>query len=164
MNHGCFHIQNFVPIIFLFTFFISFKDSYTLTHSHSQCEYTSIWDPMGNDTAMAFCDSENLIYQAEDQGEEDCEVPGELARLLQQEERTIQPHEEPVDTINLGTEEDKKEVKVGANLEPSIKKHLIQLLHDYVEVFAWSYEDMIGLDEDIAVHRLPTREDYPPVM
>ena len=60
---------------------------------------------MGNNTAMAFSDSEDLIYQAED---EDCEVPGELARLLQQEERTSQPHEEHVDTINLGTEEDKK--------------------------------------------------------
>ena len=49
---------------------------------------------------MAFCDSENIIYQAEDEGEEDCEVPGELARMLQQEERTIQPHEEPVcDTV-----------------------------------------------------------------
>ena len=80
---------------------------------------------MDNDTAMIFCDSENLIYQVEDEGEEDCEVPGELARLLQQEERTIQPHEEPVDTINLGTEEDKKEVNVGDNLEPSVKKRLI---------------------------------------
>ena len=71
---------------------------------------------MGNDTAMAFCNSENLIYQAEDKDEEDCEVPRELARLLQQEERTIQPHEEHVDTINLGNEEEKREVKVGANL------------------------------------------------
>ena len=76
---------------------------------------------MDNGSAMAFCDSENLIYQAEDEGEEDFEVPGELARLLLQEERTIHPHKEPVDTINLGTEEDKKEVKVGANLEPSVK-------------------------------------------
>ena len=48
-------------------------------------------------------DFENPINQAEDEGEEDCEVPGELARLLQQEERAIQPHEEPVETINLGT-------------------------------------------------------------
>ena len=118
---------------------------------------------MGNDTAMAFRDSENLIYQAEDEGEEDCEVPGELTRLLQEEERTIQPHEERVDTINLGTEEDKKEVKVGANLEPSVKERLIQLLHDYVEVFAWSYEDMPGLGTDIMVYRLPTKEDCPPV-
>ena len=118
---------------------------------------------MGNDSAMAFCDSENLIYQAEDKGEEDCEVPGELARLLQQEEREIQPHEEPIETINLGTEKDKKEVKIGADLEHSVKERLIQMLHDYVEVFAWSYKDMPRLDTDIVVHRLPTKEDCPPV-
>ena len=39
-------------------------------------------DPVGNDTTMAFSDSENLIYQAEDEGEEDCEVPGELTIFL----------------------------------------------------------------------------------
>ena len=32
----------------------------------------------------------------------------------------IQLHEEPVETVNLGTEEDIKEVKVGANLESNI--------------------------------------------
>ena len=73
------------------------------------------------------------------------------------------PHEEPVEIVNLGTEEDKKEVKIGANLEPSVKNFLTQLLHDYVEVFAWSYEDMPGLDTDILVHCLPTKEDCPPV-
>ena len=68
---------------------------------------------MGNDTAIAFSDSEDPIYQAEYEGEEDCEVPGELARLLQQEERAIKPHEEPLDTINLGNEEYRKEIKIG---------------------------------------------------
>ena len=116
---------------------------------------------MGNDSAMAYYDFENPIYQVEDEGEEDCEVPGEQARLLQQEEKTIQPHEEPVDTVNFGIEEDKKEVKVGANLEPGVKKRLTQLLHDYVEVFAWSYEDMPGLDANIMVQRLPIKEDFP---
>ena len=48
---------------------------------------------MGNGSAMAYCDFENPIYQAEEEGEEDCEVPEELARLLQQEERTIQPNQ-----------------------------------------------------------------------
>ena len=68
-----------------------------------------------------------------------------------------------MDTINLGIEEDKKEVKVGANLEPSVKERLIQLLRDYVKIFAWLYKDMPGLDIDIVVHRLPTREDCTPV-
>ena len=116
---------------------------------------------MGNNSDMAFSDSEDLVYQAEYEGEEDCEVPGELARLLQQEERAILPHEELLETINLGTDEDRKEVRVGANLEPSVKERLVQLLNEYVEIFALSYEDMSGLDIDIVVHRLPTREDYP---
>ena len=37
------------------------------------------------------------------------------------------------------------------------------MLHDYVEVFAWSYKDMSGLYTDIMVHRLPTKEDFPPM-
>ena len=52
-------------------------------------------------------------------------MPGELVRLLLQEERAIHPHEEPVESVNLGTKEDKKEVKIGANLESSVKKRLI---------------------------------------
>ena len=65
--------------------------------------------------------------------------------------------------MNLGTEEDIKEVKVGANLEPGVKQRLIQMLYDYVEVFSWSYEDIPGFDTDIVVHCLPTKEDFPPV-
>ena len=41
-------------------------------------------------------------------------MPRKLARLLLQEERAIQPHKEPVESVNLGTEEDKKEVKISA--------------------------------------------------
>ena len=49
---------------------------------------------MGNNSAMTFSDSEDLVYHAEHEGDEDCEVLGELATLLQQEERAILPHEE----------------------------------------------------------------------
>ena len=103
---------NFYAHCSSFTFIFLFKDGYTLTHTHThKCMYPSIPDPMGNDTALAFSDSEDLIHQAKYEGEKDCEVPGELARLLQQEERAIQPHEELLDTINLGIEEDKKEIR-----------------------------------------------------
>ncbi|KAI5446181.1 hypothetical protein KIW84_014148 [Lathyrus oleraceus] len=60
------------------------------------------------DSATVHYDFENPIYQAEDGSEEDCEVSGELAILLLQEEKTIQPHEESIETVNLGTEVDKK--------------------------------------------------------
>ena len=63
-----------------------------------------------------------------------------------------------MESVNLGTEEDKKEVKIGVNLE-----QVNQMLHDYIKVFTWSYEDMPGLDTDIVVHHLLTKEDFPPV-
>ena len=78
-------------------------------------------DPIDNDYSIAHYDFENTINQAEEEGE----VPEELARLLQQEEREIQPHGEPVETVNLGTEEDKKEVKRGVDLEHIDKERLI---------------------------------------
>ncbi|MCI88443.1 hypothetical protein A2U01_0109730, partial [Trifolium medium] len=36
------------------------------------------------------------INQAEEGDEDDCELPEGLTRLLEQEEKEIQPHQEPV--------------------------------------------------------------------
>ena len=40
--------------------------------------------------------SEFPINQAEEENEEDCEVPDELAWLLEHEEKEIHPHKEPI--------------------------------------------------------------------
>ena len=40
---------------------------------------------------------------------------------------------------------------------------MITLLQDYVDVFAWSYEDMPGLDMNIVVHRIPLMEGCKPI-
>ena len=122
------------------------------------CRSTFTLDLVDNDFVIATYDFENPIYQVKDKGEEDCEVPGELVRLLVQEGKDIQPHEDPFEVVNLGTEADRKEVKIGANLGDSVKNRLIQMLHDYVEIFAWSYEDMPRLDTDILVHHLLMKE------
>ena len=78
-------------------------------------------DPIDNNTVISGYNFENPINQVEDECEDDYEVLGELARRLHQEERAIQPHEEPVESVNLGTEEDMKDVKIGVNLELSVK-------------------------------------------
>ena len=91
---------------------------------------TSTQDLIDNNSSIAIYNFENPIYQAEDEGGEDCEILGELARILIQEEKAIQPYEEPVEVINLGTKEDKKEVKIGTNLEDNVKSRFVQMLHD----------------------------------
>ncbi|GAU50056.1 hypothetical protein TSUD_186910 [Trifolium subterraneum] len=101
------------------------------------------------------------VYEAVE--EEDEEIPDEIRRLLDQEKKTIQPHEEVIELINLGNEEEKKEIKIGALLEVSVKEKVIFLLRKYVDIFAWSYQDMPGLDPVIVEHHLPLKPECPPV-
>src|ERR1043165_5128246 len=123
--------------VFFLLLYHPFKSYVFLTHTHViHCRITP--NLVDNSYAIAKYDFDNPIYQAEDEGEEDCEVPGELVRLLPQEDRVIQPHEEQVEVVNLGTDEDRKEIKIGAGLENSVKERLVQMLRDYIEVFAWS--------------------------
>ena len=63
----------------------------------------------------------------------------------------------------METDEERKEVKIGTTLSPATRKELIDLLQEYNNVFAWSYQDMPGLDTDIVVHRLSLREECPSV-
>src|ERR1044072_6970162 len=93
-----------------FSFFYSyhpFKRLCVLTHTHViHCRITP--NLVNNNYASAKYDFDNPISQAEDESEEDSEVPGELVRLLQQEDQVIQPHEEQVEVVNLGTYEDRR--------------------------------------------------------
>ena len=86
-----------------------------------------------------------------------------MKREIERKADNIQPYQEAVETINLGTEEDPKEIKLWARLEQSVKEGLIKLLHEYMDIFAWSYRDMPGLDTDIVVHILPLKEGCSPV-
>ena len=98
---------------------------------------------------------EHPVYEAEESGDE--EVPEEISRLLKQEDRVIQPFQEPLEVVNLGSEEEVKEIRIGALLDDRTKPRLIELLKEYVDVFAWSYQDMPGLDTNIVEHRLPLK-------
>ena len=64
-----------------------------------------------------------------------------------------------MEAINLGTEKERREVKIETTLSPTIREKLIDLLREYNDVFAWSYQDMPGLDTDIVVHCLPLKEE-----
>ena len=111
-------------------------------------------------------DFERVVYASEIGNEEYMEnddLSPDLLRLVEQDERQILPHQETTEAINLGIEEEKKEVKIGTTLSSTTRKELIDLLQDYSDVFAWSYQDMPGLDTDIVVHRLPLKEECMPI-
>ena len=55
-----------------------------------------------------------------------------------------------------------KEVKIGSQLCPDVKKGFIDLLREYSDVFAWSYQDMPRLDSEVVEHRLSLKRECPP--
>jgi len=75
----------------------------------------------------------------EDDYEEDWEPPPELLRLVEQEGRKLKPHQEDVEVINLGDENEKKEVKIGTGMTKEVQGQLYSLLREFRDIFAWSY-------------------------
>ncbi|GKV46142.1 hypothetical protein SLEP1_g53149 [Rubroshorea leprosula] len=82
--------------------------------------------------------------------------------MLREEKPKLQPNQE-TETINLGIEDDRKEIKINAHLSSKERKELIKLLFEFQDVFAWSYKDMPGLDLDIIVHAIPLYFEAKPV-
>ena len=74
----------------------------------------------------------------------------------------LEPIKEETQPINLGTDEPKM-IQVGNTLTTSEKDTLVALLTEFKEVFAWSYEDMLGIDIDIVQHCIPTDPTIKPV-
>ena len=82
-------------------------------------------------------------------------LPLEIRGLIDRENKQILPHQKVIEVINLGSNEEKKEAKIGTVLSAKIKKEIISLLHEFIDVCAWSYQDMPGLIIEIVEHCLP---------
>ncbi len=61
----------------------------------------------------------------------------------ERDEPSLLPCGDKTHTINLGTEEIKRELKVVENGE---LESMVSLLKEFLDVFSWSYDDMLGLD------------------
>src|SRR5436190_62627 len=64
------------------------------------------------------------------------------------------PTDDKLVQIDLGDGVTPKPIFVGEGLSPSERGDLIKLIQEYIDVFAWNYEDMPGLDPQVATHRL----------
>ena len=58
-------------------------------------------------------------------------------------------------TVGFGIENQPRELKIGSPLSTDERNRLNFLLRSYLDVFAWSYKDMSGLNPSIVQHHLP---------
>ena len=75
--------------------------------------------------------------------------------INEEDEAKIKPIENETIKINLGTLENPKKVKISSTLSSEEQEEPTKLLKEFPEVFAWSYEDMLGINPDIVQHQIP---------
>ena len=78
-------------------------------------------------------------------------------------DQRVSPAVGDTEIVDFGTADQPRELRIGSDLSTDERDSLIQLLRSYLDVFAWSYEDMPGLDPSIVQHRLPLLPHARPV-
>ena len=63
-------------------------------------------------------------------------------------EKKIEPMEPTFESLNLGNDENPHLIKIGTTLNKEEREDIKELLTEFKEVFARSYEDMSSIDLD----------------
>ena len=85
---------------------------------------------------------------------------------LDPREPAMEQHGEPteeLEEIPLFEDDLTKTCKIGSSLTGQLRTDLINFLRDHRDVFAWSHEDMPGIDPKVIFHRLNINPSFRPV-
>ena len=89
--------------------------------------------------------------------------PLDAPKASPQIEEGNQPTIDVLEEINIGMDDDPHPIFISKHLSKESKEEYHKFLSANKDVFAWSYEEMPGLDPAVAVHKLAVRKDVPPV-
>ena len=74
----------------------------------------------------------------------------------------MQSLEENAMKCNIGTKEQPRIVNISKALSVEQRERYIKLLKEYVDIFAWSYEDLKTYDTSIIQHKVPLKPNVKP--
>ena len=95
------------------------------------------------------------VCDVDDVGDTDDPLGGKSESNFDTEDRKVTPVSGSIELIDFGVPNQPKEIRIGSSLSPDERSGLIDLLRSYLDVFAWSYEDMPGLEPTMLGHILP---------
>ena len=103
------------------------------------------------------------VCDVDDVGDTDDPLGGKSGSNSDIEDRKVTPVSGSTELIDFGVPDQPREIRIGSSLSHDERSRLIDLLRSYLDVFAWSYEDMPGLDPTIVQHHLPILPHARPV-
>ena len=74
----------------------------------------------------------------------------------------MEPLKSDIEECNIDTDENPKLIKHLKSLPPTKKVKYVELLKEFQDVFAWSYEDLKSYDTNIIQHTIPIKENQNP--
>ena len=91
------------------------------------------------------------------------EMEDQVQALSIEEHQTKTEPVEKLEEITLDSSDPGRTTKIGTLANPTIRQELITFLRGNRDVFAWSHEDMPGIDPSVMVHRLNVSPDFPSI-
>ena len=89
-----------------------------------------------------------------------------LERLFDQNDipvkSTLQPQQEEVEDCDIGTKQESRMVKISKLLPPEIKGKYKDLLRQFKEILAWSYDELRTYDTIVIDHKIPLKPRVKP--
>ena len=91
------------------------------------------------------------------------EMDDHLQTMSIEEQRTGEEPVERLEEIPLDSSKLDGTKRIGTLASPTVRLTLVAFLEKNQDVFAWSHEDMPGIDLLVMVHRLNVSPSFPPV-
>ena len=80
-----------------------------------------------------------------------------------EERRFVAEPTEVLEDIPLEEGNPEKFIRIGTSMKEKTKQDLVQFLREIIDVFAWSHEDMLGINPSVITHRLNVYPSSKPV-
>uniref|UniRef100_A0A2N9J549 Reverse transcriptase domain-containing protein n=1 Tax=Fagus sylvatica TaxID=28930 RepID=A0A2N9J549_FAGSY len=114
------------------------------------------WEDIKDDPEQTENSEEIVVDQAES------------TAVKEEKSTTVEPKmtaKEELEVINLSDDPDvSKPISISMSLSAKERKCLIDLLHEYKDVFAWDYDEMPGIDPGLVAHSLNVEPGTKPVV
>jgi hypothetical protein len=108
------------------------------------------------------------LTQQTENSEEVVVDQAESTAVKEEKSTTVEPKmtaKEELEVINLSDDPDvSKPISISMSLSAEERKCLIDLLHEYKDVFAWDYDEMPGIDPGLMAHFLNVEPGTKPVV
>ena len=91
------------------------------------------------------------------------EIDDHLQAMNIEEHRTTTEPVEKLEDVLLDDSDHEQTTKIGTLANPAIRQELAAFLRSNRDEFAWTYEDMPGIDPSVIVHRLNVSPSFPPI-